>query len=112
MSPSHGPLRQRVRRIPKGRHVAVRREEFDRLIGLLNQRGEVLNRVVQDQPIYSMSSDPRTGTIEHRLTNVRRAEPPANLFTIPDTYTIGSTGHNGSTALVFAERNGQATKRW
>jgi hypothetical protein len=51
MSPSHRPLRQRVRRIPKGRHVAVRREEFDRLIDLLNQRGEVLNRVVQDQQI-------------------------------------------------------------
>lgn len=62
--------------------------------------------------IYSISSDPRTGTIEYRLTNIRRAEPPAELFTIPDDYTIAATGDNGWTGLVYAERYGQATKRW
>jgi hypothetical protein len=62
--------------------------------------------------IYSMSSDPGTGTIEYRLTNVRRADPAADLFRIPDNYRIASTGDNGWTSLVYAERNGQATKRW
>jgi len=62
--------------------------------------------------IYSTSSDPRTGIIEYRLTNVRRAAPAADLFTIPDNYTIASTGDNGSTSLVYAERYNQATKRW
>jgi hypothetical protein len=62
--------------------------------------------------IYSTSSDPRTGTIEYWLTNVRRADPAADLFTIPDNYLIASTGDNGWTGLVYAERYGQATKRW
>jgi hypothetical protein len=62
--------------------------------------------------IHSMSSDPRTGVIEYRLTNVRRADPAADLFTIPDGYMIASTGDNGWTGVVYAERNGQATKRW
>jgi hypothetical protein len=62
--------------------------------------------------VHAISSDPRTGIIEYRLTNIHRAEPPAELFTIPDNYTIAVTGDNGWTGLVFAERNGQATKRW
>jgi hypothetical protein len=38
--------------------------------------------------IYSRNSDPRTGVVEYRLTNINRAEPPADLFTIPPDYTI------------------------
>jgi hypothetical protein len=38
--------------------------------------------------IYSRNSDPRTGVVEYRLTNINRAEPPADLFTIPSGYTI------------------------
>jgi len=38
--------------------------------------------------IYSRNSDPRTGVVEYRLTNINRAEPPADLFTIPSDYTI------------------------
>jgi hypothetical protein len=30
--------------------------------------------------IHARSTDPRTGVVEYRLTNIRRAEPPANLF--------------------------------
>jgi hypothetical protein len=40
--------------------------------------------------IYSRHSDPRTGTVEYQLTNIRRTEPPADLFRIPADYTVGS----------------------
>jgi hypothetical protein len=36
--------------------------------------------------IYARSSDPRTGIVEYRLTIMRRAEPPAELFVIPSDY--------------------------
>jgi hypothetical protein len=38
--------------------------------------------------VYSRNSDPRTGVVEYRLTNINRAEPPADLFTIPSDYTV------------------------
>jgi hypothetical protein len=38
--------------------------------------------------IYSRNSDPRTGVVEYRLTNINRSEPPADLFTIPPDYTV------------------------
>lgn len=38
--------------------------------------------------IYSRNSDPRTGVVEYRLTNINRSEPPADLFMIPQDYTI------------------------
>ena len=38
--------------------------------------------------VYSRNSDPRTGIVEYRLTNINRADPPADLFTIPADYTI------------------------
>jgi hypothetical protein len=38
--------------------------------------------------VYSRNSDPRTGVVEYKLTNINRAEPPADLFTIPSDYTI------------------------
>jgi hypothetical protein len=38
--------------------------------------------------VSSRHTDPRTGTIEYRLTNLVRAEPPADLFTVPAGYTI------------------------
>ena len=61
--------------------------------------------------IYSTSSDPRTGIIEYRLTNLRRADPAADLFTIPEDYTIASTGDNGGLAwytrsVTVRRRNG------
>ena len=62
--------------------------------------------------IDGLSSDPRTGEIEYRLRNIRRVEPPADLFVIPSGYTIATTGDNGSTTTVFAEKDDQATKPW
>ena len=38
--------------------------------------------------IYSRNSDPRTGVVEYRLTNINRSEPPADLFMIPQDYTV------------------------
>jgi hypothetical protein len=38
--------------------------------------------------IYSRNSDPRTGVVEYRLTNINRVEPSADLFTIPSDYTV------------------------
>jgi len=38
--------------------------------------------------LYSRNADPRTGIVEYRLTNINRAEPPADLFTIPPDYIV------------------------
>jgi hypothetical protein len=43
--------RQRVPRIPKARRMDVRREELDRLVDQLNNRGEVINQLVREQHI-------------------------------------------------------------
>jgi hypothetical protein len=51
--------------------------------------------------IYSLTSDPRTGVVEYRLTNIRRTEPPADLFVVPADYTVGSQGQG--IWLEFAE---------
>jgi hypothetical protein len=38
--------------------------------------------------LYARNSDPRTGVVEYRLTNITRSEPPADLFMIPHDYTV------------------------
>jgi hypothetical protein len=38
--------------------------------------------------LLSVHDDPRSGRVEFRLSNVRRAEPPADLFTVPSGYTV------------------------
>jgi len=62
--------------------------------------GEVGNRnpiVVSDEnwyspelqvTLYSKHHDPRTGDIVYRLSNLKREEPPAALFTVPSDYTV------------------------
>jgi hypothetical protein len=37
--------------------------------------------------LSSRFSDPRTGVVEYRLTNINRAEPRADLFAVPAGYT-------------------------
>jgi hypothetical protein len=39
---------RRLPRIPKARRLEITREEFDHVIDLLNQRGEVVDRVCRD----------------------------------------------------------------
>jgi hypothetical protein len=36
--------------------------------------------------VYSRHSDPRYGETIYRLTNIRRAEPAAELFKVPEDY--------------------------
>jgi hypothetical protein len=38
--------------------------------------------------VLSRHHDPRTGDVEYRLTNVSRAEPAFDLFTVPADYTV------------------------
>src|SRR6185295_11947038 len=38
--------------------------------------------------VYSRNSDPRTGVVEYRLTNINRAEPPPDLVVVPPDYTV------------------------
>jgi hypothetical protein len=45
--------------------------------------------------VYSRYSDPRTGVIEYKLTNIRRAEPAADLFQVPSDYTVIEGGRGG-----------------
>jgi hypothetical protein len=44
--------------------------------------------------IFGRHSDPRTGVVEYRLANVRRVEPPAQLFQLPADYTVLRTTHD------------------
>jgi hypothetical protein len=41
--------------------------------------------------VFSRISDPRFGVIEYQLTNVRRMNPPPDLFVVPSDYTIVTT---------------------
>jgi len=43
--------RRKVKRLPKSRHMSVSRTEMNRLVDRLNERGDVLNRVLQTQRI-------------------------------------------------------------
>jgi hypothetical protein len=38
--------------------------------------------------ISSRFSDPRTGVVEYRMTNIGRSEPRADLFVVPSDYTV------------------------
>lgn len=70
---------KRVEVIPAGRIGN------DRPIEILDERWEspALKVLVQ-----SRHSDPRTGVVEYRLTNISRAEPAHDFFVVPPDYTI------------------------
>jgi hypothetical protein len=38
--------------------------------------------------VLSKTSDPRMGETTYKLTNIQRSEPAANLFQVPDDYTV------------------------
>jgi hypothetical protein len=38
--------------------------------------------------VLSRFSDPRTGVVEYRLTNINRSEPRADLFQVPSDYAV------------------------
>ena len=62
----------------------------DRAIQVVEEQWESteLNMVVS-----SRFSDPRTGVVEYRLTNINRSEPRGDLFTVPADYTIVDAGY-------------------
>lgn len=45
--------------------------------------------------VLSKRSDPRFGETVTRYTNISRAEPPANLFAVPEDYRITDAGGHG-----------------
>ena len=61
----------------------------DRAIQIVEEQWESpeLNMVVS-----SRFSDPRTGVVEYRLTNINRSEPRADLFAVPSDYTVVGPG--------------------
>ena len=61
-------------RIGNDRPIQVVEEQWD---------SPELNMVV-----LSRFSDPRTGVVEYRLTNITRSEPRADLFQVPSDYTV------------------------
>lgn len=58
-----------VGRIAKARRMDVRREEFNRLIDLLNERGELLNRILREQEIQFQ----RIAQLQAELDHIRQA---------------------------------------
>jgi len=69
----------------RGEVIPVGRIGNDRPIEITDERWEspALRILVQ-----SRHTDPRTGIVEYRLTNVSRAEPSHDLFVVPADYTI------------------------
>jgi hypothetical protein len=65
-------------RIGNDRPIQVVEEQWD---------SPELNMVV-----LSRFSDPRTGVVEYRLTNINRSEPRADLFQVPSDYTVIDSG--------------------
>jgi hypothetical protein len=57
----------------------------DRPIEITDERWESPELAVL---LSSRQSDPRTGVVEYRLTNISRNEPPPDLFVVPPDYTI------------------------
>jgi hypothetical protein len=45
--------------------------------------------------VYSRHSDPRTGESIYRLANIRRGEPAADLFKVPDDYNVKKRAPKG-----------------
>jgi len=62
--------------------------------------------------ISSRYSDPRTGVVEYRLTNIVRSEPRADLFAVPPDYTVvqgltvapGARGRNPGGAVLPTQK--------
>jgi hypothetical protein len=97
---------------PTEEELGTRQMEGVKAIGRRTTAVIPINRVGNDQPItitderwespelglivYSRFSDPRTGVVEYRLSGINRSEPRADLFTVPQEYTvIGAPGLRG-----------------
>lgn len=72
---------RKVRRIAKARRTSVRREEFNQLIDMLNERGELLNRVLREQDIQFQ----RIAQLQAELDHIKQAwsklrRPPLSSY--------------------------------
>jgi len=103
--PPGGGLRGRSERIPNVPE-SLGTKQIDGLTVTGTKRSEVIptGRIGNDRPIettderwestdlkvlvLSRHHDPRTGDVEYRLTNVKRAEPPRELFQPASDYAI------------------------
>jgi hypothetical protein len=58
--------------------------------------------------------DSRTGEVEYRLANIRRAEPSPGLFEIPSDYRLDTTPEtlNGGWVALMRAVSYTATRRW
>jgi hypothetical protein len=62
--------------------------------------------------IYSRFSNSRTADIEYLLTNIRRLEPPAELFEVPADYTLWTVvDHTNPLMGFFPPEHRDAQKR-
>jgi hypothetical protein len=83
--------------------IPIDRVGNDRPIQITDERWESSEL---NLTISSRFSDPRTGVVEYRLTNINRAEPPADLFMVPADYTIIGAGQPGVRGRVGAPGDG------
>jgi hypothetical protein len=60
---------RRLTPLPKGHRVDVRRDEFNRLIDMLNARGEIVNQLIRTQEIQFE----RIAQIQAELDLIKRA---------------------------------------
>jgi hypothetical protein len=81
----------------------------DRPIEIVDERWESpdLKLLVQ-----SRFSDPRTGVVEYRLTNISRIDPAPDLFTVPADYTVNDpfAGGGGARTGGPGGRGGRGTR--
>ena len=59
--------------------------------------------------VLSRRHDPQSGDIEYRLTNIRRAEPSADVFKVPADYTVVDAGPTVSTRSSAVENASNAS---
>jgi hypothetical protein len=68
--------------------------------------------------ISAHASDTRWGEIDYRLTNIRRVEPPEDLFVVPEGYTLVTIGAPGEPSLSlggpdsYSVAHPLATRSW
>jgi hypothetical protein len=70
----------------------------DQAIEMVDERWESTELHLLIQSRHSVSR----GTIQYRLSNIRRSEPPLNLFEIPVEYNVDSTRTTNDPWLSFA----------
>ena len=59
------------------------------------RRCPVTAPIIRPAQNVPLTFDPRYGTVEYRLSNISRDEPPAELFVIPSDYSTGGTNAEG-----------------